>query len=135
MVENLNKNKTIAKNTIYLYLRMIVSMIISLYTSRAVLDALGVSDYGIYNIVGGFVALLNVITTSLVMGAQRFITFELGRGDEIRLFRTFATFSTLFLIMAVVIFTIASIFGKPFVEHFLVLPKERVGAALFVFYC
>lgn len=135
MTDNTSKNKTIAKNTIYLYLRMIVSMAISLYTSRAVLDALGVEDYGIYNIVGGFVALLNVITTSLVMGAQRFITFELGRGDENKLHRTFATFSTLFLIMSVVIFAIAAVFGKPLVEHFLVLPEGRVGAALFVFYC
>ena len=82
---------------------MIVSLAISLYTSRAFLDALGIDDYGIYNVVGGFVALLNVITSSLIQGAQRFITFELGKGDAQKLHRTFATFSTLFFLMAIVI--------------------------------
>lgn len=135
MGDNSAKNKTIAKNTIYLYLRMILSLAIGLYTSRAILDALGVEDYGVYNIVGGFVALLNIVTSSLVMGAQRFITFELGKGDENKLHRTFATFSTLFIIMSFAIFAIGAIFGKPLVQHFLVLPENRVDVALFVFYC
>ena len=128
-------NKKIAKNTIILYIRMIVSLCISLYTSRAVLDALGVEDYGIYNIVGGFVSILSIITSSLIMGAQRFITFELGRNDFNRLHKTFSTFVSLFLILSGLLFIIAAIFGKPLVEQFLVIPEHRVGAALFVFYC
>ena len=128
-------NKTIAKNTIYLYLRMIVSLAISLYTSRAFLDALGIDDYGIYNVVGGFVALLNVITSSLIQGAQRFITFELGKGDAQKLHRTFATFSTLFFLMAIVIFVIGTLLGAPLISRFLVIPEGRIDAAIFVFYC
>lgn len=128
-------NQTIAKNTIYLYLRMIVYLVISLYTSRAFLDALGIDDYGIYNVVGGFVALLNVITSSLIQGAQRFITFELGKGDAQKLHRTFATFSTLFFLMAIVIFVIGMLFGAPLISRFLVIPEGRIDAAMFVFYC
>jgi len=114
---------------------MIVSLVISLYTSRAFLDALGIEDYGIYNVVGGFVALLNVITSSLVQGAQRFITFELGRGDAQKLHRTFATLSTLFFLVAIVIFAIGMLFGAPLISSFLVIPEGRIDAAMFVFYC
>lgn len=134
-IDNISNNKRIAKNSIYLYLRMIISLLIGLYTSRVFLDALGVEDYGIYNVVGGFVALLNAITSSLVQGAQRFITFELGKGDFCRLRRTFATISTLFVILAVVLFTIGALIGPTLVNRVLVIPEKRIGAATFVFFC
>ncbi len=135
MSENTESNKHIAKNTVYLYLRMIVSILISFYTSRAFLDALGVEDYGIYNIVGGFVSLLSLITGSLTMGAQRFITFALGKKDEELLRRTFSTFSNLFLLIAVSIVLIGAALGYYVIYDLLNLPPTRLGAALFCYFC
>ncbi len=128
-------NKRIAKNTVYLYLRMIVLMLIALYTSRAFLDALGVDDYGIYNIVGGFVSLLALITGSMTMGAQRFISFAIGKKDPENLHRTFSTFTNLFLILAVTIFLIFGLMGHWVVYDLLNLPIGRLDAALFCYYC
>ena len=78
-------NKKIAKNTLMLYIRMFFTMAVSLYTSRVVLSTLGVSDYGIYNVVGGVVAMFTFINSSMVNATQRFITFELGQGNRDRL--------------------------------------------------
>ena len=75
----IDKNKLLAKNTIMLYIRMIVVMVIQLYTSRVVLDLLGVVDFGIYNVVGGIVVLFSFLNISISAAYQRFLTFELGR--------------------------------------------------------
>lgn len=74
-----DNNKRIAKNTLLLYVRMLFMMIVSLYTSRVILNALGVEDFGIYNVVGGVVAMFSVISGSLSTAISRFITFELGK--------------------------------------------------------
>ena len=74
-------NKRIAKNTMLLYMRMLFLMLISLYTSRVVLNSLGVDDYGIYNVVGGVVAMFSVLSGSLSGAISRFLTFELGTGN------------------------------------------------------
>ena len=74
-------NKRIAKNTLFLYMRMLLIMAVSLYTSRVVLNALGVEDYGIYNVVGGVVAMFAFLNGALVTTTQRYLTFELGKGD------------------------------------------------------
>ena len=84
-------NKRIAKNTIMLYFRMIITMIVGLFTSRILLQALGVVDYGIYNVVGGFVAMFTMISGSLTSAISRFITFELGKEDIEKLKRVFST--------------------------------------------
>ena len=86
-----DNNKRIAKNTIFLYIRMIFMMAVTLYTSRVILNALGVEDYGIYNVVGGFVAMFAVLSGSLSSAISRFITFELGKGDIQRLKTVFST--------------------------------------------
>ena len=83
--------KRIAKNTLMLYVRMLFGMLVSLYTSRVVLNALGVEDYGIYNVVGGFVAMFSIISGSLSASVSRFLTFELGRGDMQRMRNVFST--------------------------------------------
>ena len=80
-----DNNKRIAKNTLLLYLRMIVTMAISLYTSRVILQALGINDYGIYNVVGGVVTMFSMLSGSLSAAISRYITFELGKGDEEKL--------------------------------------------------
>ena len=79
MSENSSNNKRIAKNSILLYIRLAIVMVGSLYISRVILDSLGISDYGLYNVVGGFVTIFTVVTSSLAAATSRFITFELGR--------------------------------------------------------
>lgn len=84
-------NKRIAKNTIMLYLRMFLTMVVGLYTSRVVLQTLGVEDYGIYGVVGGIVAMMGFLNASMSGATSRFLTFELGRGDKERLANTFSS--------------------------------------------
>lgn len=91
MQDHAENTKRIAKNTLILYDRMLFSMVVSLYTSRVVLNTLGVVDYGIYNVVGGFVAMFSLISSSLSSAVSRFLTFELGRGDKERLGKAFST--------------------------------------------
>mgnify|MGYP000040149023 CR=1 FL=1 len=81
--------KRIAKNTLMLYVRMLFGMLVSLYTSRIVLQALGVEDYGIYNVVGGFVSMFSMVSSSLSSAVSRFLTFELGRSDMEQLKKVF----------------------------------------------
>ena len=91
MVNVAENNKRIAKNTLLLYVRTLLIMAISLYTSRVILNTLGVKDYGIYNVVGGVVAMFSLLSNSLSNAISRFITFELGRGDIKRLGLIFST--------------------------------------------
>ena len=84
MTENITQNnsKRIAKNTLLLYIRTFITMAISLYTSRVILEVLGINDFGIYNVVGGFVGMFALISATLTSSTQRFITYELGKKDE-----------------------------------------------------
>ena len=84
-------NRRIAKNTIVLYIRMFCSMVISLFTSRIILDSLGVDNFGIYNVVGGFVAMFAIMSGALTNSITRFLTFELGKGDTEKLKRVFSS--------------------------------------------
>lgn len=129
------RNQRIAKNTIYLYIRMLINLGISLYASRVVLDVLGVDDYGIYNVVGGFVSMLAIFTSTITSAAQRFITFELGTGDLERLHKTFSTILCVILLLAAFIFVVGELFGLFFLERFLVIPEARMSAAHVVFHC
>lgn len=79
-IENEN-NKRIAKNTMYLYIRMLFSLLVGLYTSRVVLQTLGISDYGLYNVVGGFVSIFMFINGTMTVGTQRFLSYEIGKGN------------------------------------------------------
>lgn len=133
MSDNSSNNKRIAKNTVYLYARLLVSLCIGLYTSRAILDALGVTDYGIYNVVAGFVSMLSILTGNLRSASTRFITFELGAGDKDKLRRTFATLNVESLIFAAIVFILGEAFGPWLVQNFLDIPPERISTALWVF--
>ena len=97
-------SKRIAKNTLLLYGRMLFMMLISLYTSRVVLNALGVEDYGIYNVVGGVVAMFTVISGSLSAAISRFLTFELGKNDMVQLKKVFSTSVIIQFILALIVF-------------------------------
>lgn len=133
-MENHSENtKRIAKNTLMLYGRMMFSMVVSLYTSRVVLNTLGVVDYGIYNAVGGFVAMFSLISSSLSSAVSRFLTFELGRGDQERLNKAFSTSLLIHISLAIVVLIVAETIGVWFVNNKMTIPADRLYAANWVF--
>ena len=126
-------NKRVAKNTIVLYLRTIITLCISLYTSRAILNILGVEDYGIYNVVGGFVMMFSLISSTLVSATQRYLNYELG---SIKDNRSTEVFNAAFVIHAglcVILFVLFETIGLWFLNSELNIPKERVQAANWVY--
>lgn len=125
-------NKRIAKNTLLLYFRMLFMMIVSLYTSRIILNALGVEDFGIYNVVGGLVAMFSVISGSLSAAISRFITFELGREDQSKLNRIFSTSVTIQLILSLIIVLLIESIGVWFLNNKMTIPADRMIAANWV---
>ena len=133
-MDNHSENtKRIAKNTLMLYVRMLFSMLVSLYTSRVVLSTLGVEDYGIYNVVGGLVAMFSLVSNSLSASVSRFLTFELGRGDMERLKEIFSTSLMIHLALAGIIFILAESVGVWFLNTKMTIPTERLYAANWVF--
>lgn len=133
MDSHAENTKRIAKNTLMLYVRMLFSMLVSLYTSRVVLNTLGVEDYGIYNVVGGFVAMFSLISSSLSASVSRFLTFELGRGDMERLKETFSTSLLIHLVLAGIVLVLAETVGIWFLNTQMTIPAERLYAANWVF--
>lgn len=133
MSETSANNKRIAKNTLVLYVRMLFLMVISLYTSRVILEALGVEDFGVYNVVGGFVALFGILCRSLSSAASRFLNFEMGRGDNDRLAKVFSTTLTIHVALAVIIAVLAELVGVWFVNNKMVISPDRLYAANWVF--
>lgn len=132
MSANTNNSKRIAKNTIFLYIRMLFSMVVALYTSRVVLNALGVEDYGLYGVVGGIVVFFNVISGSLNAAISRFITFELGKEELERLNKVFCTAVNIQLLMSVLFVVLAEIVGVWFLNNHLNVPEGRLSAAHWV---
>lgn len=130
-----SNNKRIAKNTLLLYFRSLLLLGLSLYTSRIVLKALGVEDYGVYNIVGGFVAMFHMITGTLATATQRFITFSLGRGDDAKVRKIFSNSLLLHIILGAIIVMLLEVFGMWFMETKLNIPIERLNAAKIVLQC
>lgn len=128
-------NKRIAKNTAFLYVRMIFVMLIMFYASRVVLRALGVVDYGVYNVVGGVVVMLAFITGPMTAAVSRFITFTLGTGDEAQLRKVVGTLRCVLLLLALIILLLAETVGLWFVMTQLVIPPERLSAAFWVYQC
>ena len=110
MSDKASNNKRIAKNTLVLYFRMIFLMVISLYTSRVILDALGVEDYGIYNVVGGIVTMFSFMTATLSTAAQRYLAYELPKNNERRLKETFSLIVLSFGIILVFTFILSEFY-------------------------
>lgn len=125
--------KRIAKNTLMLYVRMGFSMLVSLYTSRVVLNTLGVEDYGIYNVVGGFVGMFSLISSSLSASTSRFLTFELGKGDIDKLKRVFSTSLSIHVVLIVIVFVALETVGSWFLNSRMTIPTDRLAAANWVF--
>lgn len=130
-----DNNKRIAKNTLLLYVRMLFTMAVSLFTSRVILNALGVEDYGINNVVGGIVTMFSVLSGSLSSSISRFITFELGKGNIERLKTIFSTGVNIQLGMSVLIIIIAEAVGIWFLNTKMNIPTDRMIAANWVFQC
>lgn len=133
MTDELNRKKRIVKNTILLYLRMILLMLISLYTSRVILNALGVVDYGIYNVVGGVVTMFSMISGSLSTAISRFLTFAIGKNDNDSLNKIFSTSVNIQFILSFIILLIAETLGLWFLQTKMVIPESRMVAAFWVY--
>lgn len=134
MPDNSSNNKRIAKNTLLLYFRMMLIMVVSLYTSRVILNTLGVEDYGIYQTVGGVVAMLSYINGALNVGSSRFLTFELGRGNFEQLRKTFSSVLTVHVILAIIVLIVGETVGLWFVYNKLVIPENRMFAAVIAYH-
>ena len=134
-VNNSVNNIRIAKNTLALYARMLLMMVISLFTSRVILDSLGEVNYGIYTVVGGFVAMFSILSGPLSGAIQRFLAFEIGKEDVESLKKVFSTSVSIQIIMAVTIIIVAEIVGLWFLNTKMNIPAERMEAAHFVLQC
>lgn len=126
-------NKRIVKNTLFMYLRMLLTMVVSLYTSRVVLRTLGVDDYGIYNIVGGVVVLFTFINSAMASGTQRHLSYELGKKDEGNITEVFSACLKIHLLLAVVIFILAETIGLWFLNTQMNFPANRMEAVNWVY--
>lgn len=130
----IHNNKRVAKNTLFLYLRTLLVMTISIYTSRVVLDVLGVEDYGIYNVVGGFVSMFSMLSATLTAATQRFIAYELGtENPDVK--KIFSTAVSIHLVLAVIILILLESFGLWFLNNKMNIEPSRLSAANWVFQC
>lgn len=122
-------NNRILKNTLFLYFRLIITIVIGLFTSRAVLNVLGVSDYGIYNVVGGVVVFMSYFNDVMSQGTTRFLTFSLGKGDDSHLKKIFTACYSIHFILAIITVLIAETVGLWFLNNKMNIPIERYYAA------
>lgn len=132
MTEKVSKNKRIAINTLFLYLRSIVVLIVSVYTSRIVLQTLGVEDYGINNVVGGFVGMFAVLSSAMVHSSQRFISYELGKVNP-QLNRVFCVTLSIHFLLVLLLIVFFETFGLWFINSHLNISPDRMAAANWVF--
>ena len=133
MSENISNNKRIAKNTLLLYLRMLFIMGVNLYTTRVVIKALGIEDYGVYNVVGSFVAMFTMLSGSLSSAISRFITFELGKNNTENLKKVFSSAVTIQIGLALIIILLAETAGLWFLNTKMEISPERMNAANWVY--
>lgn len=132
--DNRVNNKLIAKNTVFLYFRMLLTILISLYTSRVFLEVLGIDDYGLYIAVGGIVTFMSFINSALASGSSRFVTYALGEGDMKKQKLTFSTTLSIHIAIGLLIVLIAETVGLWYLYNKMVIPEERMGAAVWVFH-
>lgn len=129
----MNTSKRIAKNTLMLYFRQILIMLVSLYTVRVVLNVLGAEDYGIYNVVAGVVTMFSFLSGAMATASQRYFSFDLGRGDNEHLKTIFSVTFQIYVLIAVIVVILAETVGLWFVNHKLIIPAERMTAANWIF--
>ena len=135
MSSTAENNKRIAKNTLFLYIRTLFVLLVSLYMSRVILQVLGVSDYGIYQVIGGLVAMFGVLSTALSAAISRFITFEIGSGNKEKLCRVFSTSVIVQFIIAFIVLLVAEVVAIWFIQTQMQIPEGRMIAAQWVLHC
>lgn len=132
---NTTNNRRIVKNTLFLYFRMLLTLGVTLYTSRVVLNNLGVEDFGIYNVVGGVVTMMAFLSGAMSSATQRFLAFELGNNNFKQLAKVFKMSLNIHWLIVLMVIFVAQTLGLWFVNHQLVIPPERLVAANWVFQC
>jgi O-antigen/teichoic acid export membrane protein len=130
----MNENKKIAINTIIIFIRLIVTSIVGIYASRVVLDALGASDYGLYNVVGGIVTMLNVMNSAMLSTTYRYIAFELGKGDKGNIRKVFNTCFQIHIFFAFLIVLLGLTVGEWYIDHYLNVSDGKLSDARYVFH-
>lgn len=133
MLDNQSNNKRIAKNTLFLFIRMVIIMIVTLYTSRVILQSLGIEDYGIYNMVGGVTSMFLIIVGSLSNASQRFITFAIGKKNVNAVREVFTSSLFLHIFIGVAIIAIAEPVGLWIINNKLIIPSYKLDSAIWVF--
>ena len=128
-------SRRVAKNTVILYCRMFFLMFISLFTSRVVLNTLGVTNFGVYNVVGGLVSMFSILSTSITNSISRFLTYEIGRGTTDRLNRVFCTSVNVMFLLCIVVVLAIEVIGIWFLNHKMDIPSDRMSAAHWVLQC
>lgn len=128
-------NRKIVKNTLFLYVRMFLTIIVNLYAVRVIWQVLGIDNYGIYNIVGGIVTMFSFLNNAMVASSQRFISFELGRNNAHNLHKVFCISVTVHFLLAIAIILLAETAGLWFVNDKLNIPTTRMYAANWVYQC
>jgi O-antigen/teichoic acid export membrane protein len=123
------------KNTVFLYFRLILTLGVSLYTSREVIATLGVTDYGIFNVVAGAVTMLAFLNSAMANGTQRFLTYEMGQGESKDLAKVFNTAVVIHIGIALLVFLLAQVVGRWLLDHVLTIPADRSTAAHWVLQC
>lgn len=133
MDNNNNNNNRIAKNTIFLYIRMLVTLLVTLYTARVILNTLGVSDFGLYNVIGGVITMLSFITSAMAAASEMFLAYDLGKKDFKNLNKTFSTTVTIYFLFIILMLIVAETLGLWFVSNKLNFPIERKNAVFWVY--
>lgn len=134
-IDSTQDNKRIAKNTLMLYARMLFTMGVSLFTSREILQVLGIEDYGIYNVVGGIVTMFTFLNGGMIAATQRYLTFEIGRKDKVQLSKVFSTSIQIHALIALAVILLSETIGLWFLYEKMVIPSTRLYAAFWVFQC
>jgi O-antigen/teichoic acid export membrane protein len=129
----MSNTQRIVKNTLMLYFRQILIMLVSLYTVRVVLETLGAEDYGIYNVVAGVVSMFGFLSNSMVTATQRYLSFELGRNDFDKLKKVFSVSLVIYVLIMITVLLLAETVGLWFVSNKLVIPPERKNSAIWVY--
>lgn len=129
------KSKRIAKNTFFLYFRQLLTMLVALYTSRIVLQALGVVDYGVYNVVGGMVTMFSFLNSSLAQATQRFIAYGIERDSIDEQKRTFSMLLNVHILIALLLFVLCETVGIWLFYNKLIIPDDRLTSAFWVMQC
>lgn len=132
MSDNNENNKKLAKNTLFLYFRMFITLVIGLYTSRVVLNVLGISDYGIYNVIGGIVAIFATLNSAMSSTSSRYVTYYLGKGDSKKLNNIFCTVTYIHVAIAIIVIIICETVGLWFFYNHMSIPTDRVDVAFWL---